>query len=150
MNSEYVNWRVTLPYGLAIAEVVRRRLSESGFEYRGKPSIGGSSWVASDGILVDVVEMAEPWLTQALAEAQRNLDAQGLPVLPFRCLVLTKFLAGRVQDLADITRMPGQASEDMLVSVRELFVQLMPEETEDLESLIELGRLEMRPPPTSA
>ena len=59
--------------------------------------------------------------------------------------VLMKFQAGRVQDLADVTRMLGQASEDPLDSVRELFGQLLPEDMGDLESLIELGRLEMGP-----
>ena len=125
------------------AEGVRRRLSESGFQYQGQLSIGGSSWLSPDDIPVDVVEMAEPWLTRALTEAQGNLDAQGLPVLPFQYLVLMKFQAGRVQDLADITRMLGQASEVMLDSVRRLFAQSLPEETEDLESLIALGQLEM-------
>ena len=89
--------------------------------------------------------MDEPWLAEALDEAERNLDAQGLPVLPLRYLVLTKWHAGRVQDLADITRMLGQADEDTLASVRALFRQVLPEAHEDLESLIELGRLEMGP-----
>ena len=56
-----------------------------------------------------------------------------------------KFQAGRVQDLADITRMLGQAGEETLASVRELFRRVLPEAHEDLESLIELGRLEMGP-----
>lgn len=127
------------------AEAVRQALSEAGFEHQGELSIGGSSWLYAEGAPVDVVEMAEPWLAGALTEARRNLDPQGFPVLPFRYLVLMKFQAGRVQDLADVTRMLGQASEDLLDSVRELFVQLLPEEMEDLESLIALGRLEMGP-----
>ncbi|MCI0439322.1 MAG: hypothetical protein L0177_09350 [Chloroflexi bacterium] len=127
------------------AEAVRQRLSEAGFEYQGELSIGSSSWLSPDDTPVDVIEMAAPWLPQALSEARQNLDAQGLPVLPFRYLVMMKFLAGRVQDLADITRMLGQASDDMLSSVRELFTQYLPGEMEDLESLIELGRLELGP-----
>ena len=85
-------------------------------------------------------------LAEALDEAEHNLDAQGLPVLPLRYLVLTKFQSGRVQDLADITRMLGQAGEDTLASVRDLFRRVLPEAQEDLESLIELGRLEVGPP----
>ncbi|MCH8185120.1 MAG: hypothetical protein IH862_03325 [Chloroflexi bacterium] len=127
------------------AEAVRRALSEAGFEYQGELTIGGSSWLSSEGTPVDVVEMDEPWLAEALDEAEHNLDAQGLPVLPLRHLVLMKFQAGRVQDLADVTRMLGQAGEDLLDSVRELFGQLLPEEMDDLESLIALGRLEMGP-----
>ena len=50
-----------------------------------------------------------------------------------------------MQDLADITRMLGQADEGTLASVREFFRQVLPEAHEDLESLIELGRLEMGP-----
>ena len=80
-----------------------------------------------------------------LKEAQSNRDTQGLPVLPMPYLVLMKFQAGRVQDLADVTRMLGQASDDALASVRSLFAQWLPDGRDDLESLIELGRLEMAP-----
>lgn len=125
------------------ADTVRGKLSDGGFDYQGDLTIGRSSWVSPDGVAVDVIELAEPWLGEALREAEGNLDAQGLPVLPFRYLVLTKFEAGRVQDLADLTRMLGQASEEMLSSVRELFAELLGAETDDLESLIQLGQLEM-------
>jgi hypothetical protein len=125
------------------ADAARQKLAEAGFEYQGELRIGGSSWLSPDGAPVDVFEMADPWLNQALAQAQGNLDIQGLPILPLRYLALMKFQAGRVQDLGDITRMLGQASEDMLDEVRELFARYLPEDIEDLESLIELGRLEM-------
>ena len=128
---------------VADADVARRLLSDASYRYQGELAIGGSSWLSSEGTPVDVLEMDEPWLSEALDEAKQNVDAQGLPVLPLRYLVLTKFQSGRVQDLADITRMLGQAGEDTLASVRELFGQVMPERQEDLESLIELGRLEM-------
>ena len=42
--------------------------------------------------------------------------------------------------------MLGQASEDLLDSVRELFGQLLPEDMDNLESLITLGQLETGPP----
>ncbi len=146
----YMPERATQSLALVVraeeAEAVRRALSEAGFEYQGELTVGGSSWLSAEGTPVHVVEMAEPWLAGALTEAQRNLDAQGLPVLPFRYLVLTKLRAGRVQDLADVTRMLGQAGEDTLASVRALFRWVLPEAHEDLESLIELGRLEMGPP----
>ncbi len=128
------------------AEAVRRALSEAGFEYQCELSVGGSSWLSAEGAPVDVVEMAEPWLAGALTEARRNLDPQGFSVLPLRYLVLMKFQSGRVQDLADATRMLGQASEDLLDSVRKLFGQLLPEDMDDLESLIALGQLEVGPP----
>ena len=74
----------------------RRSLTEGGFRYQGEPSIGGSSWVSHEGMAVDVVEMAEPWLPGALEEARQNRNSQGLPVLPLAYLVLMKFQAGRV------------------------------------------------------
>jgi len=121
----------------------RERLRLAGFSYLGELAIGGSTWRTPDGFPVDVVECREPWFAHALKEAQSNRDAQGLLVLPMPFLVLMKFRAGRVQDLADVTRMLGQASDEALASVRSLFAQWLPGGGEDLESLIELGRLEM-------
>ena len=130
---------------VADADAARRLLSEAGYRYQGELAIGGSSWLSGEGTPVDVLEMDEPWLSEALDEAEHNLDAQGLPVMPLRYLVLTKWHAGRVQDLADITRMLGQADDDTLASVRAFFREVQPEALEDLERLIELGRLEMGP-----
>jgi hypothetical protein len=132
------------------AQEVRRRLAEAGFRHQGELSIGGSSWASPEGLPVDVVEGEEPWLAQALAEAQQNRDAQGLPVLPVPYLVLMKFQAGRVQDLADVTRMLGQASQETLSTVRQLFDQHLPAELEDLESLIVLGQMELGLPRTES
>lgn len=127
-------------------EEVRRSLAAAGFSYQGELAVGGSTWASSDGTPVDVVEAGDPWSAQALAEAQQNRDAQGLPVLPLPYLVLMKFQSGRVQELADVTRMLGQANEEMLTAVRQLFAQYAPEDMEDLESLIVLGQIEMQPP----
>ena len=124
---------------------VRQRLASAGFHYQGELSIGGSSWRSPEGIVVDVVELDQPWSAQALAEARDNLDPQGLPVLSLPYLVLMKFQAGRLQDLADVARMLGQATEAMLTAVRQLFATLAPQDSGDLESLIALGQLEMGP-----
>lgn len=146
----YMPERATRDLDVAVrnedAPEVRRRLAEAGYEYQGELSIGGSSWLSAAGIPVDVLEVSPPWLAQALLEAERNRDAQGLPVLSLPYLVLMKFQAGRVQDLADITRMLGQASDEALNAVRDLFAQYSPTDLEDLESLVLLGRMEMRPP----
>ncbi|MBI4641503.1 MAG: hypothetical protein HY731_12460, partial [Candidatus Tectomicrobia bacterium] len=125
---------------------VRKKLTEAGFRYEGELNVGGSSWISPDGYHIDVLECSEGWFAQAIAEAQQNRDDQGLPVLPIQYLVFMKFQAGRAQDVADVTRMLGQASDERLASVRFLFEQLLPEEMEDLESLIRLGQLEMLPP----
>ncbi len=47
-------------------------------------------------------------------------------------------------NLADVTRMLGQAAEKVLNAVRGLFAEYASEDIDDLESLIELGRLELQ------
>ena len=94
--------------------------------------------------MIDILEGDDLWWTEAIADAQSNRDAQGLPVVPLPYLVLIKFQAGRVQDIADVTRMLGQAGEATLDAVRVLFAQHVLEDMQDLESLIELGRLELQ------
>lgn len=147
----YMPERATRDLDIAVrsedAPEVRRRLAGAGFEYQGELSIGGSSWLSAEGIPMDVLEMSQPWLAQALSETERNRDAQGLPVLSLPYLVLMKFQAGRVQDLADVTRMLGQASDEAVDAVRDLFAQYSPADLDDLESLVLLGRMEMQPPP---
>lgn len=90
-----------------------------------------------------MIEGREAWWAAALHEAQSNRDAQGLPVLPLPYLVLMKFNASRTIDLGDITRMVGLADADALAQVRNVFRQYAPNDVEDLESLIRLGKLEM-------
>jgi hypothetical protein len=57
--------------------------------------------------------------------------------------VLMKMASSHVQDTADTTRMLGLASEEELAQVRAIVTRYAPEETEDLESLIYLGQVEM-------
>ncbi|MCZ6676040.1 MAG: hypothetical protein O7E52_02195 [Candidatus Poribacteria bacterium] len=144
----YMPERMTQDLEIAIhaadGQPARQKLVAAGFIYEGELSIGGSSWTAPDGKSVDILEGSDVWWTDAIAEAQTNRDAQGLPVVPQRYLVLIKFQAGRVQDIADVTRMLGQAEESTLNAVRMLFAQYAPDDMDDLESLIELGRLELQ------
>ena len=146
----YMPERATLDLDIVVSledrEGVRRRLTEAGFQHDSDLSVGGSSWTGPGGSSLDVVEMEAPWLDYALAEAQHNRDASGMPVLPLAYLVLMKFLAGRVQDLADVTRMLGQADGEMLESVRQVFREHLPDDIDDLESLIVLGQMEVNPP----
>jgi hypothetical protein len=143
----YMPERVTQDLDVAIraedASRAREKLADAGFVYQGDLSIGGSTWISPDGKMIDVIEGHERWWVEALTEAQANRDAQGLPILPLHYLVLMKFQSGRVQDIADITRMLGQADQAALESVRALFKRLAPSDLADLESLITLGRLEL-------
>ncbi len=144
----YMPERMTQDLDIVIRTVdgsqVRRKLAEAGFTYRGELSIGGSSWTTPNGESIDILEGADIWWTEAIADAQANRDGQGLPIIPLPYLVLIKLRAGRVQDIADVTRMLGQAGEATLDAVRMLFAQHVPEDMQDLESLIELGRLELQ------
>lgn len=122
----------------------RQKLLEAEFVHQGDLAIGGSAWRSPDGKLVDVIEGHESWWSDAIAAAQNNRDAQELPILPLAYLVLMKFRAGRLQDLADISRMLGQADEKDLAEVRSLFDREAPSDRSDLESIIQLGKLEYR------
>lgn len=126
------------------ASKARARLAEAGLRHEGELSIGGSTWRTPEGVRIDVIEGREGWWPDALSEADANRDEEGAPVLPLHYLVLMKLLASRVQDVADVTRMLGLAPDEVLVRVREAVRSHAPEISDDLESLIELGRLETR------
>jgi hypothetical protein len=142
----YMPERATLDMDVAIrahdAQAAREKLARAGFVLQGELSIGGSAWRAPSGQMIDIIEAREDWWGDALAQAQTNRDAQGLPVLPLDYLVLMKFQSGRVQDIADVTRMLGLANDAALDASRALFKQYAREDLEDLESLITLGKLE--------
>lgn len=125
------------------AKEARLQFRAGGFVYIGELSIAGSSWKSPDGAVVDVLEAKDNWLESALTEAQSNRDEQGLPILPLPYLVLMKLHAGRPQDLADIARMLGQASDESLERLRSLIAHYAPADCEDIESLISLGKLEI-------
>jgi hypothetical protein len=143
----YMPERFTRDLDIAVrfedAQAVRKKLTDAKFVHQGDLSIGGSTWHAPDGQMIDVIEGHEAWWNDALAKAQTNRDAQGLPVLPLRYLTLMKFQSGRVQDIADVTRMLGQADLATLDDVRALFKRHAPADINDLESLITLGKLEV-------
>lgn len=144
----YMPERVTRDLDAAVAArdaaEARRRLMEAGFRHSGELSIPGASWLSPDGAEVDVLELHDSWAVEALQQAQANRDLQGLPVLPLHYLVLLKFRAGRTVDIGDVTRILGLAGDTQLAAVRALFAREAPDELEDLESLIRLGKLEMQ------
>lgn len=124
----------------AASAEARSRLEASGFAYQSELSIGGSSWTAPDGTVIDVIEGGASWWHEALEQARSNRDQQGLPILPLQFLVFMKVPSGRMQDL---TRMLGQASEESLGDIRRMFATRAPVDLDDLEALIALGRLEL-------
>ena len=142
----YMPERATFDLDVAVlvtnAADARARLAAAGAVYQGERSSGGSHWALADGTPVDVLELMDGWAGEALVAAASNRDAQGLPVLPLPYLIRMKFEAGRLQDIADVTRMLGLAGEAQLAEIREVFGDLPDEDRADLESLIQLGRLE--------
>jgi len=124
---------------------VIKRLEAAG--YRTLSSLTIPGWVlhSPEGVEVDVVLGDYPWLDEALADPRQ--DPAGYPVLDLPYLVLMKMAASRTQDLGDLSRMLGLASEKDLTRVRAMVARYAPDETDDLESLIYLGQLEVRPPP---
>lgn len=144
----YMPERMTKDLDVVVASadgaLAAAKLRAAGWQQVGALTIGGAAWRSPEGVAVDVLEGREVWWAEALREAQSNRDAQGLPILPLPYLALMKFGAGPVKDIADITRMLGQADELSLEATRRLFAQYEPEGLEDLESLIALGRLELQ------
>jgi len=120
---------------------VRKRLEAAGCCYISPLAMPGFLARTPEGVDIDVILGDYPWLDEALAHPQQ--DPAGYPVLALPYLVLTKMASSRIQDTADVSRMLGLASEEELARVREAVARYAPEETDDLESLIYLGQVEM-------
>jgi len=144
----YMPERATIDVDILIhaddASRLRAELVAAGARKRGDLSIGGSSWVLADGTDLDVVESAEAWVRPAVDQARIGPD--GAPYIDLPYLVLMKLQASRAQDLADISRMTALADRDRLEQVRAVIRTYLPEATDDLESLISLGKLELGEP----
>ena len=96
------------------------------------------------GVEIDVLFGSYTWLADALAHPHRDPD--GFPVVSLPYLVLMKLDAMRAQDWADVSRMLGWADDEALDEVRAVVKQYGPQDSEDLESLIFIGRQERKRP----
>lgn len=108
----------------------------------GSLSIGGSTWRLPDNTVLDVRGSDQPWARKAIQNP--NLSPHRLPIIPWPYLVVMKLQASRSQDLSDISRMLGGASETTLQEARKAVQNYCTEAVEDLESLIQIGKLERR------
>lgn len=146
----YMPERMTKDLDILVSETngdeVIERLTNAGYTVVTQLTIPGYLLRSPKGIEVDVLFGDEPWLSTALQHT--NSDEAGYPVLDLPYLVLMKMRSSRAQDWADVSRMLGLASKDMLDKVRSVITQYNPEDSEDLESLIHLGRLELKSPPS--
>lgn len=144
-TSRYMPERFTHDLDIAIhagdALGVAARLRAAGYVFKANLSIGGSSWQSPGGVPVDVIECAERWWPDALAESRDNVDASGAPVLTLPYLTMMTIRAGRPQDAGDVSRMLGAATDEALDQVRRVVGERDPDLAEDLESLIVVGQL---------
>jgi hypothetical protein len=119
---------------------VRERLAAASYALGSPLTIGGFPARSPEGAEIDVILGDYAWLDEALARVRE--DQAGFPVLDLPYLVLAKLAASRAQDIGDLSRMLGLASDEELARVREVVARCAPAEMDDLESLIYLGRLE--------
>lgn len=126
---------------IADGNVVRQRLEAAGYRYVSSLTAPGFLMHSPAAVEVDAILGDFPWLDEALTDPRE--DPVGYPVLDLPYLVLMKIAVSRVQDVADLSRMLGLASEEELARVRAVVARYAPSEAEDLESLIYLGQVEM-------
>ena len=140
----YMPERMTLDLDILVkvkdAQVIYEDLEQANGRRIGDLSIAGTQWRLDDGTSLDVLEFEGDWVTEAINSP--NYATDGLPVIDLPYLVLMKLIAGRSQDIADISRMLGLAEDLQLQRVKKVINQYLPNAIEDLESLVILGRLE--------
>lgn len=124
------------------------KLQQAGYEILQSLAISGYLLRSPEGIEVDVLFRDDTWLKAALSKPV--FDASGYPVIGLPYLILLKMGAQRTQDWADVSRMLGWASDADLDAVRAVVKEYAPEDLEDLESLIFIGKKEQELPPDSA
>jgi hypothetical protein len=117
-------------------------MAASGWTRIGDISVGGSTWRSPAGEGLDLLHTDEVWCREATRQAADNRDDHNLPIIPLPYLVLMKLRASRTIDIGDVTRMLGLADEAALARVRAVVAEYAPEDSEDLDALTELGKLE--------
>jgi hypothetical protein len=122
---------------------VLAKLQKAGYQIIEQLAIPGYSLRSPEGVEVDVLFGNETWLKDALSQPAQ--DPADYPIISLPYLILLKMAAQRAQDWADVSRMLGLATETELDAVRKVVAQYTPEDSEDLESLIFIGKQENNP-----
>ena len=131
---------------LSDGETVIKRLEQAGYRMASHLAVPGYLMLSPDGTELDVLFGDYAWLKKALDHPGQ--DPAGYPVVRLPYLTLMKMEAQRAQDWTDVSRMLGWASDADLDEVRAVVKQYTPEDLEDLESLIFIGRKEQENPPS--
>ena len=127
-------------------EIVIKLLEQAGYRLVSQLAVPGYLMISPDGEELDVIFGNYSWLKKALTNTGE--DPAGYPVIKLPYLVMMKMEAQRVRDLGDLGTMLGWASDADLDEVRAVVKQYTPEDLEDLESLIFIGRKEQENPPS--
>ncbi len=122
-----------------------RKLKQAGYRVASRLAVPGYLLVAPDGTELDVIFGKYKWLKEALSHTEQ--DPAGYPVVGLPYLVLMKMSAQRVRDLGDLGTLLGWASDEALDEVRAVFRKYAPEDLDDLESFIFIGKKEQEMPP---
>ncbi len=126
-------------------EAVVKKLKEAEYQIVSHLAIPGYLLTSPEGVEVDVIFGSYTWLKEALSHPGHDLA--GYPVIELPYLILLKLTAQRAQDWADVSRMLGWASDLELDAVRAVVARYTPDDLEDLESLIYIGKKEQEIPP---
>lgn len=140
----YMPERATLDVDILIARsdlpMAEKLLIKAECRRLGPLSVGDSTWSMRDGRALDVLALDQPWVEAALASPVWGLNNTPFAALSY--LILMKLESGRLQDLADISRMLGCANAEQIGKVRSRTARFRPQDTEDLESMLKLGKME--------
>jgi hypothetical protein len=123
-----------------MAEQFYEELNVAGCLSLGRLAVGGSSWRLPDGTPLDVLEGDEEWTVEAVEHP--IIGPNGFSIIAMPYLILMKMRASRGIDIGDLTRILGAANEIDLTKTRQVINKYLADADEDLESLIQLGRLE--------
>jgi hypothetical protein len=138
-----------LDVGVPAADLSRAEsaLESAGWRRSGEisptdPELQGCAWTGPGGQQVDLFGMQHRWAPAALRAATRD-PCTGVVTLPVGYVVLMKLTVSRAVDLGDLTRLLGGRSDKELAEIRVIVRRFGgPDDPEDLEQLIALGRLE--------
>jgi hypothetical protein len=122
------------------------RLKQAGYRLVSRLAVPGDLLLSPEGVEVDVILGNYPWLEEALAHPR--YDAAGYPVIDLPYLVILKMAAQRTRDFGDLGTLLGWASDAELDAVRKAVARYTPEDSDDLESLIFIGKKEQETPPS--
>jgi hypothetical protein len=127
---------------------VRRRLSGSQAEAIQALSFSdsalgleGENWSVPDLGKINLLWSEHDWVSAAIEGAV--CDKQGFAIATLPYLIAMKLDASRSLDQGDISRMLGFADDASLEAVRKVVADMLPSLSADLESYIEIGRLEI-------